>query len=78
MQQTNCTRSIEQISTWEVFSSKYMSLNDDVISLCIYSEGLLQPMNPRLGALDRILCRIFALAASICAFRDLLFTVVFH
>ena len=55
-----------------------MSLNDDVISLCTYSEGLLQPMNLQLGALDRILCRILALAASICAFRDLLITVIIH
>ena len=27
-----------------------MGLNDDVISLCIYSDGLLQPRNLQLGS----------------------------
>ena len=31
-----------------------------------------------LGVPDRIFWRILAFAASICAFRDLLFTVVIH
>ena len=53
-----------------------MGLNDYVISICIYSDGLLQPMDLQLCALDCIFCRILALAASICAFHDLLFTVV--
>ena len=53
-----------------------MGLNDYVISLCMYSDGLLQPMDLQLCALDCIFCRILALAASICAFHDLLFTVV--
>ena len=37
--------------------------------MMFYSDGLLQPMNLQLGAPDRI----FALAASICAFCDVLF-----
>ena len=32
----------------------------------------------QLGVPDRIFCRIFALSASMCALRDLLFTVVIH
>ena len=53
-------------------------LNDDVISLCIYRDVLFQPRDPQLGVPDRIFCRIHALAASMCALRDLLFTVVIH
>ena len=32
----------------------------------------------QLGVPDRIFCRIFALSASMCALRDLLFNVVIH
>ena len=41
-------------------------------------DVLLQPRDLQLGVPDRIFCRIFALSASMCALRDLLFTVVIH
>ena len=54
-------------------------LNDDVISLCFYSDGLLQPKDLQLGAPASIFCRILALAASLfLIFHDLLFTVVIN
>ena len=55
-----------------------MGLNDNVISLCINSGFLLQSRDLQLGVPGRIFCRILALAASMCAFRDLLLTVVIH
>ena len=44
----------------------------------MYRGVLLQPRDIQLSVPDHIFCRILALAASICAFRDLLFTVVIH
>ena len=41
-------------------------------------DVLLQPRNLQLGVGDRIFCRILGLSASMCALRDLLFTVVIH
>ena len=38
----------------------------------------LQPRDLQLDVPDRIFCRIFAHSASMCALRDLLFTVVIH
>ena len=55
-----------------------MGFKDDVISLCIYRGVLFQPRDLQLGITARISCRILLLAASLCAFRDLLFTVVIH
>ena len=53
-------------------------LNDDVISLCIYSDGLLQPRDLQLGAQNAYSVESLPLLHHFCAFRDLLFTVVLH
>ena len=42
------------------------------------ADVLLQPRDLQLGVGDRIFCQIFALSASMCALRDLLFTVGIH
>ena len=71
------------VTFWTYAGESGTTLNDDVILLCIYSDGLLQPSDLQLGAPTAyapypICSRIPALAVSILAFRDLLFTVVIH
>ena len=52
-----------------------MGLNYGVISLCIYSDGLLQPRDLQLG-IPR--SQVLSNPCLCCIFRDLLFTVVIH
>ena len=45
----------------------------------LFLQGcFLQPRDLKLGVPHCIFCRILALAASMCALHDLLFTVVIH
>ena len=53
-------------------------LNDNVISLCIYSDGLLQPRDLQLGATNAYSFEFLSLLHQLFAFRDLLFTVIIH
>ena len=50
-----------------------MGLNDDVISLCIYSN-VFTAQKSSARCPDRTFCQIRVLAASSCAIRDLVFT----
>ena len=44
----------------------------------VFTGVFFQPRDLQLGVPDRIFCRILALAASMRALHDLLFTVVIH
>ena len=44
----------------------------------VFTGVFFQPRDLQLGVPDRIFCRILALTASMCTFRDLMFAVVIH